>query len=323
VVVAQEAKRRTRTTIQATALQRQRTILLGKVSALRDVQESYMPGLRRWVGQQNPALPAADNSKPETIKIYLPSAIPADAREAVCVPGLVKQEEELRNAQAVEALRELRSGLRTRTFAHQFKRKLPSNQGMYTKSRTLTDGIEDRIRAASARYHTVRATLLQLRGPGDWETRLKVLEKSDVRGMNERAMNEEEKEDNRKARLLAGLGKDGNTYELDDYGEPIELTVLFNLETGEGQRQLSWIWYTAPSARDKGADWKLHDGRLKQLECEQGLIYFIQTSAWSGRRRTGEQKGGAKSCFFWKRKCSACLTFAGGRPGGGRNGWHR
>jgi hypothetical protein len=105
--VALEAKRRTRTTIQATSLQQQRTILLGKVSALRDVQETYMPGLRRWAGQQQPPLPPADYSKPEGINIYLPSALPADVRESVCVPGLVKHEDDLRAAQAVEALRNL------------------------------------------------------------------------------------------------------------------------------------------------------------------------------------------------------------------------
>ncbi|KAJ7601666.1 hypothetical protein DFH06DRAFT_939375, partial [Mycena polygramma] len=251
------AKRRSRTTIQATALQRQRSLLLGKVSALRDVQETYMPGLRAWVGQQNPPLPPANNSKPETIAIYLPSAIPASAREAVCVPGLVKHEDDLRYAQAVEALRALRSGLRTRMFAHQFKRKLTTSQGSWTKSRTLTDAIEDRIRSAAARYRLARAALFQLRGAGDWETVLQVLQKGDVRGMNERAMNEEEKEENLRARRLAGLADGANAEEVDAYGEPLDLTVLFNLETGEGQRQLSWIWYTAPGSQDT-ADGKLH-----------------------------------------------------------------
>ncbi|KAJ6461985.1 hypothetical protein C8R47DRAFT_993232 [Mycena vitilis] len=220
-----EAKRKTRTTIQATALQRQRTLLLGKVSALRDVQETYMPGLRAWVGQQNPPLPRANNAKPETIEIYLPSAIPPDVRAAVCVPGLVQHEDDLRNAQALEALGDLRSGLRTRMFANQFKRRLTSSQGSFTKSRTLTDSIEDRIRAAAARYRSARAALLQLRGAGDWEDVLKVLNKADIRGMNERAMNDEEKAENKR----------------------------------EGRRQLSWIWYTSPSGSDTTADGKLHD----------------------------------------------------------------
>ncbi|KAJ7734861.1 hypothetical protein B0H16DRAFT_1664965 [Mycena metata] len=257
LAVALEAKRRTRTTIQATDLQRKRTVLLGKVAALQDVQNLYMPGLRQWIAQQDPPLAAPDNSKPETIKIFLPSSLPAAARETVCLPQLAQNEEDLRQAQAGNALRELRSNLRTRTFAHQFKRKNMGGQGMYTKSQSLQDGIEDCIRSASARYRAAWVGLLALRGPGDWQTVLRELRAEDVRGINERAMNEEEKDDNRKARLLAGLTGDGSE-DVDEYGESIPLTVLFNLETGEGTRQSSWLWYSAMGVGEVDADGKLH-----------------------------------------------------------------
>ncbi|KAJ7874256.1 hypothetical protein B0H13DRAFT_2348668 [Mycena leptocephala] len=236
--VALEAKRKTRTTIQATALQRQRTILLGKVSALRDVQGTYMPGLRQWVAQQSPAIPAPNNAKPETIKIHLPSALLASERSAICVAGLVELEDALRGAQARAALRDLRSGLRTRTFAHRFKRQ--------------------HMGGRESCYRVVCAALLALRGSGEWETVLQELRKEDIRGINERAMNEEEKEENRKARVLAGLAVDGEADELDAYGEPVDLTVLFNLETGEGRRQLSWLWYTATTSADAAKDGSLH-----------------------------------------------------------------
>ncbi|KAJ7018076.1 hypothetical protein C8F04DRAFT_977957, partial [Mycena alexandri] len=241
--VSLEAKRRNRTTIQATTLQRQRTILLGNISKLHDVQAQYMPGLQQWAARQNPPLSAGNNAKPETIKIFLPSALPADQRESVCMAGLTRQEEELRNAQAGDALRDLRRGLRTRTFAHRFKRKHISGQGMYTKSRSLLDAIEDGIRDAMSRYRAARAALLALRGPGAWAEELRELKQEDVRGMNERLMNDEEKEENRKAR----------------YGEAVDLTVLFNLETGEGKRLLSWIWHTGlQNGPDEAADGTLH-----------------------------------------------------------------
>ncbi|KAJ7494558.1 hypothetical protein B0H11DRAFT_1716969 [Mycena galericulata] len=255
-----ETKRRHRTTIQATALQRSRTLLLGKVSALHDVQATYMPGLRPWIAQQNPALPEGSTAQPETIPIYLPSSLPAAVREAICVPELTAQEERLREAQAGEALRDLRSGLRTRTFAHQFKRKHTSGQGMYTKSRELLDAIEDRIRGAAARYRAARTALFALRGPGPWTEVLRELQKEDIRGMNERLMNAEEKEENRKARVLAGLSGDGKDDEVDDFGEPVDLTVLFNLEMGEGRRNLSWIWYSGSiGGTDVNADGQLHE----------------------------------------------------------------
>lgn len=258
-MVALEAKRRTKTTIQATELQRKRTLLLGKIAALQDVQHVYMPGLLQWMAQQTPPLSAPDNTKPETIKIFLPSSLPPMARETVCLANLTRNEEELRQAQAGAALRELRGNLRTRTFAHQFKVKHMGGQGMYTKSRSLQDGIEDRIRGATARYRAAWTGLVALRGEGDWQKDLQELRKEDIRGMNERAMNDEEKEDNRKARVLAGLTGDGSD-ELDEYGELVELTVLFNLEPGEGRRMLSWLWYSATGSEEVAADGKLHAG---------------------------------------------------------------
>ncbi|KAF8211792.1 hypothetical protein K438DRAFT_1539880, partial [Mycena galopus ATCC 62051] len=73
-----------------------------------------------------------------------------------------------------------------RTFAHKFKCQHISGQGMYTKSHSLLDGIEARIQEVVAHYQVARAVLLALRGPGDWEQGLQVLQKEDIRGMNER-----------------------------------------------------------------------------------------------------------------------------------------
>ncbi|KAJ7809581.1 hypothetical protein B0H14DRAFT_2286011, partial [Mycena olivaceomarginata] len=114
MAIALEAKRRTKTTIQATELQRKRTLLLGKILALQDIQDTYMPGLMHWLSQQNEPIPAGDHSKPETIKIFLPSSLPATVRDVVCLPCLANNEEDLQQAQAAEALRDIRANLRTR-----------------------------------------------------------------------------------------------------------------------------------------------------------------------------------------------------------------
>jgi hypothetical protein len=236
-------------------------LLLSKVKALHDVQDTYMPGLHQWIAEQTPPLPVGSNAKPETIPIYLLSSIPADARPRVCPSALVEQEEALRSAQADQALRQLRAGLRTRTFAHRFKRKHLGGQGAYTKSRDLLDAIKDRIRSAAARYRAARAALLALRGRGPWEEELRELKQEDIWGMSERALNDEEKEENRKARLLAGLPAEAEGGDVDEYGEPVELTVLFGLETGEGRRMLSWLWYTGNNKEsDVTTDGSLHEG---------------------------------------------------------------
>jgi hypothetical protein len=147
-------------------------------------------------------------------------------------------------------------------LAHQFKRRHTSGQVAYTKSQALQSSIEVRIKGAMARYQTARAALLSLRGPGDWEEILQVLQQKDIRGMNERTLNEEEKEEERKAKVLAGLDPDGD--EVDEFGEVVEATVPFNLETGEGSQSLSWIWYTG-AARDVGENGELHDGAHRRI----------------------------------------------------------
>ncbi|KAJ7432065.1 hypothetical protein B0H11DRAFT_2165471 [Mycena galericulata] len=234
-----EAKRRERTSLQAADLQRKRTLLLGMVKRLRDEQAHFMPGLKDIVAAEGVA---ESSSRPEGMRLRLPSAFPEGVRSAICMPGLAQEEERLRQAQAHGALRDLRRHLRTRTFAHQFKRRHTSGQAAYTKSQVLQSSIEVRVKGAVSRYNTARTALLALRGTGAWEEVYQVLKKGDVRGMNERTLNDEEKEEERRARVLAGLSPDED--EVDEFGEVVEPTVLFNLETGEGRRTLSWIWYT-------------------------------------------------------------------------------
>jgi hypothetical protein len=227
------------------------------VKRLRDEQAHFMPGLAALLGTEPPV---ESSRRPEEMQLHLPSSFAKEVRERICVADLPAEEERLRVAQAHEALRDLRRHLRIRTLAHQFKRRHTAGQGAYTKSQALQSGIEERIKGAAARYGTAREALVQLRGPGDWEAVLQVLQKKDIRGMNERTLNDEEKEEERKARIQAGLPPDEE--EVDEFGDVVEPTVLFNLETGEGTRTLSWIWYTgaARAVSDVTTNGELHDG---------------------------------------------------------------
>jgi hypothetical protein len=249
-----EAKRTNHTSTQAAELQRKRTLLLGMVKRLRDEQAHFMPSLAEVLA----ANPYEENTRrPEDMRLHLPSSFPKEVRDRICVADLPTEEERLQLALAHEMLRELRRQLRIRTLAHSFKRRHTSGQGAYTKSQVLQSDIETRIKNAATRYQTAREALLALRGSGPWEDVLQVLRKEDVRGMNERTLNDEEKEEDRKARVLAGLSPDGD--DVDEYGEVVEPTVLFNLATGEGTRSLSWIWYTGV-ASDPTSSGELHDG---------------------------------------------------------------
>ncbi|KAJ7185969.1 hypothetical protein C8R46DRAFT_880838 [Mycena filopes] len=247
------AKRRNRTSTQATELQRKRTLLLGKVKRLRDEQAHFMPGLAKLLEAETQR---ESTARPEEMRLHLPSSFAEPVRGEICIAGLIGEEERVRGAQMVEALRALRGQLRTRTCAHQFKRRNTGGQWAYTKSQALQSGIEARVKAAASQYRRARAALVLLREDGAWEKMFPALKDSDIRGMNERTLNDEEKAEERKARVLAGLPAEGDT--LDEFGDPVESTVLFNLETGEGSRQLSWLWYTGASG-DTTADGKLHN----------------------------------------------------------------
>lgn len=221
-----------------------------------------MPNLRAHLQRHPP--PASDlDTDPEKIHIYLPSELPSGVRADLCMKGLCEVEDRLRNAQAFEALSDLRRQLRTRTLTAKFKSRNISGQGAWTRLRTLQDGIEVRIKAARVRYCAARTALLSLRGPGDWEKVLQELKQQDVRGINERVMNEQEKEDYRRTHLRAGLSAEGSVKDVEEeLEEELEhATVPTIFSVGEGCRTLSWIWYTV-SEDEMNQDWSssLNDG---------------------------------------------------------------
>ncbi|KAF4582638.1 hypothetical protein EYR40_002561 [Pleurotus pulmonarius] len=235
------------TTVEATQLQTSRTALLKKIKKFRDTQNMYMPGLADYIKEKGYE---ESTSSPELIELFLPSFFASTQRDLICQQGLPEFENHLRFAQATEALAHLRRQLRTRSFANSYKTRNAHSQGAYTRSRLLQNQIEVRIKAVRAQYDISRRSLLSLRGPGDWENTLKVLRAEDIRGINERTLNEEEQEEYRRARLLAGMSEETVEGELHGLGttsgqENIP-TVAFNrsLALGEGRRTLSWIWYT-------------------------------------------------------------------------------
>ncbi|KAJ7490197.1 hypothetical protein B0H11DRAFT_2229118 [Mycena galericulata] len=271
-----EAKRRNRTSVQATDLQRKRTLLLGLIQRLRDEQAHYMPGLAtRLEGR-----PSESSARPEDMKLYLPSSWTAEVNAEICIEGLAAEEDRLREAQAREALRDLRRHLRTRMLAHQFKRR-PSGQAAYTKSQELHSGIEVRVKGAASRYRAARTALLGLRGPGGWEEVFQVLEMTDIRGMNERSLNEEEKEEERKARLLAGLRPDEQ--DIDEFGDASRTDAAAGDTTADGRLhddiRIEWT-----KARARADRWR-EDLILLEEEMRRVLQFCDWKANWWAERR--------------------------------------
>ncbi|KAJ7641081.1 hypothetical protein FB45DRAFT_1021857 [Roridomyces roridus] len=214
---------------------KRRTALLKRIHKFRELQRIYMPALRSALSEtQKQIFDGNGEQLPEATRLFMPSEI-ADAgrRRQVCATGLPDIEARLRLREAEEALNAVRNGLRTRTMTNRYKLRNWTGQGMMTKGQGILRQINIKIHTAKLRYCYARAAVLVLRGHGDWEDRLCVLNDDDVRALNERALTVEEKAQNAHWAELGGAVVEGG------------VDRASALARGEGSHTLSWIWYTA------------------------------------------------------------------------------
>jgi len=121
--------------------------------------------------------------RPESTKLWLPSALPAADREAWCIADMVLIEFRLRYAQAVDALDNLRRLCHLIRGLHLQKLKHPvPTQGTATRSRGVFEGLNVRVAQISSRYRDSRTALLRLHPTGSWSPSLRELTNADIRG---------------------------------------------------------------------------------------------------------------------------------------------
>ena len=232
---------------QQVSIQQHRTNLLKRVIKFSAIWKKYMPRLDRYIAEMLPPHKEVSMSMPELIPLCLPSSLPENKRSWVCIAGVQEIEDRLHFAQASEALNKLRCQLMKRTYASKYKVQNVSGQHHYTRFRTLQQHTESKIKSACRQYTTARSAILVLQGPGMWEQKLQVLHPQDVRGLSEKALTEEEQQEDRQTRAMAGLSLDPPTRQKDDFEALPEMTPNAKLGIGEGHRTLSWIWYTTSS----------------------------------------------------------------------------
>lgn len=187
------------TETQTTQIMDRRTRLMRRIVAWQTTQEVLIPAValyRRRVSASGTAASAED------IDLMLPSGLPPDIRIDTT---FYDYEWRLRCGQAYDNLSELRRQLLIVSSMYQSKDRLVRGQQPNTRSATLINNIQARIKFVTARYCANRAVLLVLSevlGKTGWATSLLPLEDSDIRS------------------LRAG----------DD------------ASSSEGRRTLSWIW---------------------------------------------------------------------------------
>jgi len=233
-------------------LTEQRNLLRSQVRAWEQLQAIYMPSLlqhRHNLSAQPGSLPPSAN--PEDCDLWLPSKLPADDREKICMAGLSVAEEKLRTAQCYDSLESIRHILTVKTRMVQFKNKNIRGQREGTRSRAVIDRVHGRARAAADKYRVARKAKLSLVGNGGWEASLRELKDEDIRSYQD--PNYLRPHQSRRGVLnddqLAALQERLNTGDINSnhVHEQSEFT-LFNQQrsrrdgTGETRRTVSWIW---------------------------------------------------------------------------------
>lgn len=224
-----------------TSFVERRTLLLKRLKRFREVQEIYMPGVDAQVLAHAARSSSTSAIHIEDAKLFMPSELNLIQREEYCREGVVAVENRLRYAEAFESLEDLRRLLRTRTYINRFKIKNITGQKDNTRARDKQSTLDASVKTSELRYNRARNALFALRGPGDWEKTLQVLQSSDVRGLNERSLTEQEKREERQVRLRAGIPEEG----IDDVR-----VIAKPVEVGEGARRPSWIWFSSSSGED-------------------------------------------------------------------------
>ena len=191
------------TMLQLAKMQERKNSLHRKIKAWTVIQHLYMPEVAAMRTRADRA--ASDTSleiAPFDLPLYLPSSLPS---RITCLPILQQHECKLREAQALEALDELRDHLRLRTHMYKYKDKNIVGQRANTRCQNIITGVQDKVNASATKYRTARAALVKLSSGcsenQEWRRRLLPLDPEDIRALKD-----------------------------DEEGQ------------SEGNRTLSWIW---------------------------------------------------------------------------------
>jgi len=212
---------------QKTKLQVRSNVLRRKISSWITIQHLYMPALHLLRSREDHTLPPDQEERISDVKLYLPSATVGS--KVMCDIRLCQVEWDLRQAQAQDALHELRDNLRLRSHVYQDKDRFQQGQRKNTRSRGLANRLEGKVNAAAAKYRAARRAISMLALPLSqvgWERSFPVLNDSDIKGLTDSSTPEYIKE-------LRKLSK---------ASRPSKGRKDKPLRTSEGHRDITWIW---------------------------------------------------------------------------------
>ncbi|KAF8193468.1 hypothetical protein K438DRAFT_1969370 [Mycena galopus ATCC 62051] len=217
----------------------------------------------------------------EAVRLFMPSELlDKTKRVNACALGLPEVEAELRVGEAREALGVLRQDLRTRTMTNQFRVRQCTGQRMLTRGQGVLHQINLKVHRAKLRYRYARNTLKRLKGNGSWEKEFKVLEDSDVRALNERALTAEEAEQRKRVHAYGDVEEEGG------------VAAFGVVMLGEKHQTLLWIWYTAKEG-DAATEKELVKGRayrVRETTAGPEIVVLLDDEDDTGAQ-SGDEEG--------------------------------
>jgi len=293
-----------KTSKQLADLEEKRSALIQQIIIWRPIQLAYTPHVAALLPlvQGDVADTGGHYSNPESTPLFFPSSLPLELRQRPELNDICEAERRLREAQADDALADVRRLRRVIQGLWQFKKLNVSGTGNRPNTRMLESysQFESKLQRAANRYRVAYAALLALDPSGSWKERLKVLKPTDLRGP----------------------GRD------PDHPE--------DAKTSNGRFEPSWIWLVPRSPQERGdnqteeefnhsmrTEWaqtRAHMCRWKeelliiQEEMRRVLAYFEWRSTWwleQANRRVGLEPSAQSGIVAYAHKQSTlCLRMA-------------
>jgi hypothetical protein len=152
----------------------------------RPIQLAYIPHVASLLPlvQDDTSNGGGNYSNPESIPLYLPSSLPPEIRQRPELKEIHEAERRLREAQADDALADVRRLRRVIQGLWQFKKLNVSGTGNRHNTRMLHsyNRFDNKLQLAANRYRVAYTALMRLDPNGLWKDRLKELKPSDLRG---------------------------------------------------------------------------------------------------------------------------------------------
>ena len=172
-----------KTSKQLAELEEKRSSLIRQFLIWKPVLLAYVPHVASLL-----PLDAADGSgyyaNPESMPLYFPSALPPEIRQCPELKEVRKAEQRLREAQANDALADVRRLRRIIQGLWQFKKLNVSGTGNRANTRMLDSysRFQTKLQRAANHYHVAYTALMALDPNGRWKEKLKELKPSDLWG---------------------------------------------------------------------------------------------------------------------------------------------